>query len=57
LLDSGLAERLQATTRVDNAARAILERLAFTCEGTLRSYLPQREGRADAVLYARVRSD
>jgi [ribosomal protein S5]-alanine N-acetyltransferase len=52
------AERLQASTAPGNAAmRRVLERLGFTEEGTLRGFMPAREGREDYVLYALTRAD
>lgn len=54
LLANGVT-RVQATTPVDNAAaRAVLDKLGFSYEGTLRSYLPRPEGREDAAMYAFV---
>ena len=52
------AERVQASTAPGNAAmRRVLEKLGFTEEGTLRGYMPAREGREDYVLYALTRAD
>jgi RimJ/RimL family protein N-acetyltransferase len=49
---------VQASTAPGNAAmRRVLEKLGFTEEGTLRGYMPAREGREDYVLYALTRSD
>jgi ribosomal-protein-alanine N-acetyltransferase len=54
LFDSGIAERVQAGTWVENAAmRRVLERLGFVNEGTMRGYMPAEDGgRQDFVLYA-----
>jgi len=52
------AERVQASTAPGNVAmRRVLEKLSFTEEGTLRGYMPTREGREDYVLYALTRAD
>jgi [ribosomal protein S5]-alanine N-acetyltransferase len=52
------AARVQASTAPGNAAmRRVLEKLGFTEEGTLRGFMPTREGREDYVLYALTRSD
>ena len=51
-------ERVQASTAPGNAAmRRVLEKLGFTYEGTLRGFMPTRDGREDYVLYALTRSD
>ena len=59
LIDRLRAERVQASTAVDNVAmRKVLERLGFREEGTLRSFMPNEAGgRDDYVLYALTRSD
>jgi RimJ/RimL family protein N-acetyltransferase len=52
------AGRVQASTAPDNAAmRRVLEKLHFAYEGTLRGFMPTREGREDYVLYALTRAD
>jgi RimJ/RimL family protein N-acetyltransferase len=53
------AERVQASTAPGNAAmRRVLEKLGFAEEGTLRGFMPTREGRReDYVLYALTRAD
>jgi [ribosomal protein S5]-alanine N-acetyltransferase len=52
------AERVQASTAPGNAAmRRVLEKLGFTEEGTLRGFMPTREGREDYLLYALTRAD
>jgi ribosomal-protein-alanine N-acetyltransferase len=52
------AERVQATTAPGNAAmRRVLKKLGFTEEGTLRGFMPARDGREDYVLYALTRAD
>jgi [ribosomal protein S5]-alanine N-acetyltransferase len=54
LFDAGKAERVQASTAVNNAAmRAVLERLGFQLEGVLRGYGPSSTGsRIDGAIYA-----
>ena len=51
--------RVQASTWVGNTAmRRVFERLGFTYEGVMRSFMPSLErGRDDYALYAIVRSD
>jgi RimJ/RimL family protein N-acetyltransferase len=57
LLSNGFV-RVQASTDVGNAAmRGALENAGFHLEGTLRGYMPEREGRTDAVLYALTAAD
>jgi len=52
------AERVQASTAVDNSAmRRVFEKLGFTKEGVMRSYMPAGESRDDYVLYAVTRAD
>jgi len=52
LLASGFG-RVQASTDVTNAAmRGALEGAGFSLEGTLRSFVPNGDSRADYVLYA-----
>ena len=50
------AARVQASTDVDNAPmRRVLEKLGFVYEGTMRSFMPDGEGRRDYALYALTR--
>jgi ribosomal-protein-serine acetyltransferase len=50
--------RVQVSTDVRNAPmRRVLEKLGFAREGTMRSFMPDGDGRADYVLYARTRDD
>lgn len=52
------AARVQASTAVGNRAmRAVLERLGFTCEGTMRAFMPEADGRSDYALYAVLQRD
>jgi RimJ/RimL family protein N-acetyltransferase len=52
LLDNGFA-RVQASTEVTNLPmRRVFEKLGWEHEGTLRSFMPARDGRADYALYA-----
>jgi RimJ/RimL family protein N-acetyltransferase len=53
------AIRVQASTAVHNAAmRGVFERLGYTLEGVLRSFMPTADGgRDDYALYAVTRSD
>jgi RimJ/RimL family protein N-acetyltransferase len=47
------AARVQASTWVENTAmRRVFEKLGFTQEGVLRSFMPSVRGRDDYVLYA-----
>ena len=58
LFDAGLAERVQGSTDVTNAAmRRVFALLGFREEGVMRGFMPVRGGRADYVLYAVTRSD
>lgn len=58
LFDAEGAERVQATTDVDNdAMRGVLEKLGFTLEGVLRAYGHGEDGRRDYAMYAVTRSD
>ena len=58
LFDAGLAERVQGSTDVSNAAmRRVFELLGFREEGVMRAFMPARGGRADYVLYAVTRDD
>jgi RimJ/RimL family protein N-acetyltransferase len=48
--------RVQAGTMVTNAPmRRVLEKVGFELEGTMRSFAPEGDGRADYCLYAHVR--
>ena len=52
------AERVQASTAVGNVAmRRVLEKVGFSYEGTLRSFMPADGGREDYILYALTRED
>jgi RimJ/RimL family protein N-acetyltransferase len=52
LLGEGFA-RVQASTDVSNRAmRRVLEKAGFVYEGTLRGFMPDRDGRVDYALYA-----
>jgi RimJ/RimL family protein N-acetyltransferase len=52
------AERIQASTAVDNAAmRAVLMKLGFRFEGVMRYFMPGEDGRVDFALYAVTRPD
>ena len=52
------ASRVQASTALDNVGmRRVLERVGFALEGTLRAFMPAREGREDYALYALTRDD
>jgi RimJ/RimL family protein N-acetyltransferase len=58
LFDGLGAGRVQATTGVgNNAMRAVLRRLGFAEEGTLRAFMPGDGGREDYVMYAVTRAD
>jgi ribosomal-protein-alanine N-acetyltransferase len=58
LFDEEHAHRVQLTTGVDNAAmRRVAERLGFTPEGTLRGFMPTKEGPRDYVMYGITRDD
>ena len=52
------AHRIQLSTDVGNAAmRRVAERVGFTCEGTLRGFMPTPEGPRDYLMYAMTRED
>ena len=52
------AARVQASTWVENhAMRRVFQKLGFTEEGILRSYMPSERGRDDYVLYAITEAD
>jgi RimJ/RimL family protein N-acetyltransferase len=52
------AHRIQLSTDIDNAAmRRVAERVGFTCEGTLRGFMPSPEGLRDYLMYAMTRED
>ena len=52
------AHRVQLTTDVGNAAmRRVAERLGFTFEGVLRSFMPTSDGPRDYAMYAITRDD
>lgn len=53
LFDDRQAHRVQLTTDVDNTAmRRVAERLGFTFEGVLRSFMPGPDGPRDYAMYA-----
>lgn len=52
------AHRVQLTTDVDNAAmRRTSERLGFSLEGVMRSFMPSLDGPRDYAIYAITRDD
>ena len=52
------AHRVQLTTDVDNVAmRRVAERLGFTLEGVLRSFMPGPDGPRDYAMYAITKHD
>jgi RimJ/RimL family protein N-acetyltransferase len=52
LLEKGIAERVQASTAVENKAmRRVLEKLGFTFEGVMRGFMPVGSSREDFALY------
>ena len=52
------AERVQASTSLDNRPmRAVLEKLGYTFEGTMRGFMPAPEGREDYGLYGVTRQE
>jgi RimJ/RimL family protein N-acetyltransferase len=52
------AHRVQLTTDVDNAAmRRVAEHLGFELEGTLRGFMPTKNGPRDYVMYGITRGD
>ena len=58
LFENEDADRVQASTWVENRAmRRVFEKLGFTEEGTLRSYMPSERGRDDYVMYAITKWD
>lgn len=58
LFDEEHAHRVQLTTDVDNRAmRRVAERVGFVLEGTLRGFMPSREGPRDYVMYGMTRAD
>lgn len=58
LFDELGAGRVQATTAVDNRPmRAVLSRLGFAEEGTLRGFMPRDGSRVDYVICAVTRDD
>src|SRR5215210_419789 len=53
LFETADPDRVQASTWVENRAmRRVFEKLGFTEEGILRSYMPSERGRDDYVMYA-----
>ena len=58
LFDQEAAHRVQLTTDVDNLAmRRVAERLGFTFEGVLRSFMPGPDGPRDYAMYAITKQD
>lgn len=58
LFERGVCARVQASTAVENLAmRRVLERLGFTFEGVMRSFMPGPSGREDFALYAMTAGD
>jgi RimJ/RimL family protein N-acetyltransferase len=58
LFEEEHAHRVQLTTDVDNVAmRRVAERLGFNEEGTLRGFMPTKEGPRDYVMYGITRGD
>jgi RimJ/RimL family protein N-acetyltransferase len=57
LFEEEHAHRVQLTTDVDNAAmRRVAEHLGFELEGTLRGFMPTKNGPRDYVMYGITRS-
>jgi [ribosomal protein S5]-alanine N-acetyltransferase len=58
LFEEEHAHRVQLTTDVDNVAmRRVAERLGFVCEGTLRGFMPSRNGPRDYLMFGMTRHD
>ena len=58
LFDDEGAHRVQLTTDVENAPmRRVAERLGFTFEGVLRSFMPETDGPHDYAMYGFTRND
>ncbi|MEX0651398.1 MAG: GNAT family protein [Actinomycetota bacterium] len=58
LFDDQGAHRVQLTTDVENAAmRRVAERLGYTFEGVLRSFMPGPDGPRDYAMYAVTKHD
>lgn len=58
LFDDEQAHRVQLTTDVDNVSmRRVAERLGFTFEGVLRSFMPEPDGPRDYAMYAITKHD
>jgi len=58
LFDDEGAHRVQLTTDVENAPmRRVAERLGFTFEGVLRSFMPEPDGPHDYAMYGFTRND
>jgi RimJ/RimL family protein N-acetyltransferase len=58
LFEEERAHRVQLTTDVDNAAmRRVAERLGFGLEGTLRGFMPTKDGPRDYLMYGMTRGD
>jgi RimJ/RimL family protein N-acetyltransferase len=53
---AAFAQRIEALVDVDNiASKRVLERSGFTQDGRLPGYLPEPDGRHEALLFSRVR--
>jgi RimJ/RimL family protein N-acetyltransferase len=58
LFEDEEADRVQASTWVENRAmRRVFQKLGFTEEGVLRSFMPSARGRDDYVMYAITKAD
>jgi len=58
LFDEEHAHRVQLTTDVDNMAmRRVAQHLGFRAEGTLRGFMPTKDGPRDYVMYGITRDD
>jgi RimJ/RimL family protein N-acetyltransferase len=58
LFEQERAHRVQLTTDVDNAAmQRVAEHVGFTREGTLRAFMPSKDGPRDYLMYAVTRGD
>jgi RimJ/RimL family protein N-acetyltransferase len=58
LVDDEGAHRVQLSTDVENVAmRRVAERLGFSFEGVLRSFMPEPDGPHDYAMYAITKTD
>jgi RimJ/RimL family protein N-acetyltransferase len=58
LFDEEQAHRIQLTTDVDNfAMQRVAEYVGFTREGTLRGFMPTKDGPRDYLMYGLTRAD